>query len=71
MCAPLLCYIHIYIEEDHWVPKVLPRARIQHQHGIMGRGARERLLVSEWTFSSVQHLADAVTSPLFGAHHPT
>ena len=71
MCAPLLRHIHIYIEEDHWVPKVLPRAWIQHQHGIMGRGARKRLLVSEWTFSSVQHLAHAVTAPWFGAHHPT
>ena len=71
MCAPLLCHIHIYIEEDHWVPKVLPRARVQHQHGIMGRGAWERLLVSEWTLSSVQHLADGVTSPWFGVHHPT
>lgn len=70
MGASLLCHIHIHIEEDHWVPKVLPRTRVKHQHGIMGCGVRERLLVSVWTFSSIQHLADAETPPCFGAHHP-
>lgn len=45
--ASLLRHIHIHVEQDHRVPKVLPGARIQHQHGIVGRGAGGRLLLPE------------------------
>lgn len=68
--ASLLGHVHVHIEEDHWVPKVLPGAGIQHQHSIMGRGAGERLVVPVWPFGAVQRLADAETATRFGARCP-
>lgn len=71
MGASLLGHIHIHIEEAHRVSKVVLGARIQHQHGIVGRGVWVRLLVSVWPLGSVQHLADAETSSSsLGAQHP-
>lgn len=71
MGASLLGHVHIHVEEAHRVSKVVPGARIQHQHGIVGRGVWVRLLVSVWPLGSVQHLADAETSSSsFGAQHP-
>lgn len=46
MGASLLCHIHVHIEKAHRVPKVLPRARIQHQHSIMGHRTWEQLMAS-------------------------
>ena len=69
--ASLLCHIHVHVEEDHRVSKVFPGAGIQDQHGVVGRGGGKSLLVSVGALPAVQHLADAETSPRFGAHHPT
>ena len=69
--ASLLRHIYIHVEEDHWVSKVLPWAWIQHQHGIMDCGAREKLLSPVGSFPSIQSLADTESSPGLVAHRAT
>lgn len=69
MGAPLLGYVDVQVEEAQRVSKVLPGTGVQHQHGIVGRGLGERLLVPVGTLGSVQHLAQAEAPPScsFGA----
>lgn len=69
MSAPFLGYIPIHIKQDHRVAKVLPGARIQHQHGVMSCGAWEQILLPPGAFP-IQHRGDAVSSPGFGLKHP-
>jgi len=65
--APLLRHVQVHVEEDHRVSEVLPGARVQNQHGVVGRGAGEGLLLPVGSVPSVQHLAEA-PPPKFGAH---
>lgn len=68
MGAPLLGYVDVQVEEAQRVSEVLPGTGVQHQHGIMGRGLRERLLVPVGPLGSVQPLAQAeASSSSFGA----
>ncbi|TNN39002.1 hypothetical protein EYF80_050826 [Liparis tanakae] len=63
----ILRRIGVHVEEDHRVSEVLPGARVQNQHGVVGRGAGEGLLLPVGSVPSVQHLAEA-PPPKFGAH---
>lgn len=66
--APLLGYVDVQVEEAQRVSEVLPGTGVQHQHGIMGRGLGERLLVPVGPLGSVQPLAQAeASSSSFGA----
>lgn len=68
MGAPLLGHIDVQVEEAERVSKVLSGTGVKHQHGIVGRGLGERLLVPVGPLGSVQHLAQAVASSArFGA----
>lgn len=70
MGASLLRHIHIYVEEDHRVSKVLPRARVQDQNSIVGRGGSERRLVLVESVPSVQHPPNTKTSAQLGGQRP-
>lgn len=68
MGAPFLGHIDVEVEEAQRVSKVLSRTGVQHQHGIVGRGLRVRLLVPVGPLGPVQHLAKAeASSSGFGA----
>lgn len=68
MGAPLLGYIDVQVKEAQRVSEVLPGTGVQYQHGIVGRGLGERLLVPVGPLGTVQPLAQAqASSSSFGA----
>lgn len=69
--APLLCHIHIHIVEDHRVSEVLSGTGIQHQHGIVSRGAGGVLLVSVDSLPGIHGLAGAEWYSRIGVDHST
>lgn len=70
MGASLLRHIHIHVEKNQRMPKVLLWAGVQHQDGIVSRRGVWGSLVPGQTLPSVQRSSGAEARLQLRAQHP-